>query len=176
MNIPNLISIFRIFLIPVFIYSFILGQKDDSIVLPVVIFIISGISDILDGYIARTYNMKTDLGAVLDPLADKLMLMTALICFAFYKHIPIWLVILVGLKELVMILGGLITYREGIITPANAYGKIATLLFHISIITFLFSDRLAFILLIISVLVSFFALYNYTKITLDKRAKLKMKV
>lgn len=174
MNIPNLISIFRLFLIPVFIYSFAISEKG-SVIMPVTIFIISGISDILDGYIARKYDMKTDIGAVLDPLADKLMLITALICFAYYDHIPFWLVILVGAKELIMIIGGLITFREGIVTPANAYGKIATFLFHISIVTFLFSDKLAMIFLSISIFVSFVALFNYYKITVRKRTEIKKK-
>lgn len=123
MSIPNIISIFRILLIPLFIYTFVTGTGDGRIIYPIIIFIISGISDVLDGYIARTYHMETKLGAVLDPLADKLMLITALICFAVYDYIPYWIVILVALKELFMIGGGIIAYQRGIVNRANAWEK-----------------------------------------------------
>ncbi len=169
MNIPNMISIFRILLIPVFIASFMVSSRTGSVTYPVIVFIIAGISDIADGYIARKYNMKTDLGAVLDPLADKLMLITALICFAWYRYIPVWIVVLVAIKELTMIVGGFLTFRKGIVTPANVLGKVATIFFHISIVTFLFSDKLAVIFLIVSIVVSFAALFNYGRITHDKR-------
>lgn len=175
MNIPNMISTFRILLIPLFIYAFVTGTGETRIFYPIVIFIISGFSDMLDGYIARTYNMETKLGAVLDPLADKLMMTTALLCFAYYDYIPYWIVILVALKELFMIGGGALAYRRGIVNRANIWGKMATFLFHIAIITFLFSKSLAFILLIISVSISFAALFQYVQLTLHKKRKLDKK-
>lgn len=169
MNIPNLISMFRILLIPLFIYAFLNGTGDDRIIYPILIFVISGISDILDGYIARKYHMETKLGAVLDPLADKLMLITALLCFTYYKYIPIWIVIFVILKEGVMICGGILAYRRGIVTRANVWGKMATLLFHISIVMFLFSNTLAFVLLLVSISVSFVAFVIYFRVTMEKK-------
>ncbi|KAF5055832.1 CDP-diacylglycerol--glycerol-3-phosphate 3-phosphatidyltransferase [Proteiniclasticum sp. QWL-01] len=172
MSIPNIISIFRILLIPLFIYTFVTGTGDGRIIYPIIIFIISGISDVLDGYIARTYHMETKLGAVLDPLADKLMLITALICFAVYDYIPYWIVILVALKELFMIGGGIIAYQRGIVNRANAWGKMATFLFHISIVMFLVSKTLAFLLLIVSIVISFSALFTYVRLTLEKKKKM----
>lgn len=172
MSIPNIISIFRILLIPLFIYTFVTGTGDGRIIYPIIIFIISGISDVLDGYIARTYHMETKLGAVLDPLADKLMLITALICFAVYDYIPYWIVILVALKELFMIGGGIIAYQRGIVNRANAWGKMATFLFHISIVMFLVSKTLAFLLLIVSIIISFSALFTYVRLTLEKKKKM----
>jgi cardiolipin synthase len=172
MSIPNIISIFRILLIPLFIYTFVTGTGDVRIIYPIIIFIISGISDVLDGYIARTYHMETKLGAVLDPLADKLMLITALICFAVYDYIPYWIVILVALKELFMIGGGIIAYQRGIVNRANAWGKMATFLFHISIVMFLVSKTLAFLLLIVSIVISFSALFTYVRLTLEKKKKM----
>lgn len=167
-SIPNMISIFRIFLIPLFIYTFVTGSGESRIFYPIVIFIISGLSDLADGYIARTYHMETRLGAVLDPLADKLMMTTALLCFAYYDYIPYWLVILVALKELFQIGGGVVAYRRGIVNRANIWGKMATFLFHIAIVTFLINRALAFILLIISVTISFGALIRYVQLTLEK--------
>ncbi len=169
MNIPNLISLFRLLLIPVFIYSFATGTGHDRIIYPIIIFIISGFSDILDGYIARKFHMETKLGAVLDPLADKLMLITALLCFTYYKFIPVWIVLLVILKEGLMIAGGFVAYRRGIVNHANFWGKMATFLFHISIVTFLFSNVLAMALLIVSISVSFVAFFTYFKLTMAKR-------
>lgn len=173
MNIPNMISMFRILLIPLFIYTFVTGTGETRIFYPIVIFIIAGFSDLLDGYIARIYHMETKLGAVLDPLADKLMMTTALLCFAFYDYIPYWIVILVALKELFMIGGGALAYTRGIVNRANIWGKLATFVFHIAIITFLFSQSLAFILLIISVSISFAALVKYIQLTLEKNRKMK---
>ncbi|MPM98657.1 putative CDP-diacylglycerol--glycerol-3-phosphate 3-phosphatidyl-transferase 1 [bioreactor metagenome] len=172
MSIPNIISIFRILLIPLFIYTFVTGTGDGRIIYPIIIFIISGISDVLDGYIARTYHMETKLGAVLDPLADKLMLITALICFAVYDYIPYWIVILVALKELFMTGGGIIAYQRGIVNRANAWGKMATFLFHISIVMFLVSKTLAFLLLIVSIVISFSALFTYVRLTLEQKKKM----
>lgn len=171
MNIPNLISLFRILLIPLFIFTFATGTGSSRITYPIIIFIISGISDILDGYIARKYHMETKLGAVLDPLADKLMLITALTCFAYYKYIPLWILFLVILKEGLMIAGGYLAYREGIVNRANVWGKMATFLFHISVFMFLFSSTLAFVLLLISLSISFVAFYTYLRLTLEKRRK-----
>ena len=171
MSIPNMISIFRILLIPVFIYTFVTGSGESRIYLPILIFIISGISDMVDGYIARTWHMETRLGAALDPLADKLMLLTALICFAVYDYIPYWIVILVAAKELFMIGGGILAYREGIVNKANRWGKLTTVLFHVSIVTFLFDRTIAFGLLVISLLVSLSALNQYVRPTLDKKRR-----
>lgn len=175
MNIPNMISIFRIILVPVFILAFNYGMGKGTVLYAILVFILSGISDILDGYIAKNYNMMTDLGAVLDPLADKLMLITALICFTYSKHIPLWIVIIVSIKELLMIVGGFLSWRQGIVTKSNVYGKIATMLFHVSIVTFLFSDKIAYIFLIVSIAASLVAFYNYMCLTLKKhRAKKKL--
>lgn len=171
MSIPNLISIFRILLIPVFVYTFAAGSGESRIYLPILIFVISGISDMVDGYIARTYHMETRLGAVLDPLADKLMLLTALICFAVYQYIPYWIVILVAAKELFMIGGGILAYRLGIVNKANRLGKLTTVLFHVSIVTFLFDRKIAFFLLVISLLFSLSALYHYVNLTLEKKRR-----
>lgn len=173
MNIPNIISSFRIILIPIFIYSFKLSMLSNSYKIPIFIFILAGISDVIDGYIARRYNMQTKLGAVLDPLADKLMLITAISCFTYSKHIPLWMLIIIFVKESLMIIGGTITYKEGIVTKANIFGKLATFLFHLSIFAFLINDNLAIALLTISIISSLFAFIVYLKIVLEKRNKLK---
>ena len=72
-----------------------------------------------------------------------------------------------------MIIGGFISYREGIVTKANVFGKVATMLFHISIVTFLFSDKLAYIFLVVSIIISVIAFFNYLNLTLEKHREKK---
>ena len=104
MKIPNLISIFRLFLIPVFLLVF-HSDIENRILYSGLIFLLAGISDILDGYIARKYNLTSKLGAMLDPLADKLMSFAVLISFTTVKLIPLWILIPFLIKELIMIFG-----------------------------------------------------------------------
>lgn len=136
MNIPNLLTIFRIVLVPIYMYTFFtMGSK--GILYSGLIFILAGITDVLDGFIARKYNQITKLGSVLDPLADKLMSFAVLISFTYAKIIPSWILIVMGLKELAMITGGVILYlfKGNKVLPANKFGKLATLAFYIAIIT-----------------------------------------
>lgn len=135
MNIPNILTIIRLLLIPVFVASF-FSQSENNILYATCIFIIAGITDLLDGYIARRYNMVTKWGTVLDPLADKLMQLTVLVCFTIAKYIPIWVIVVIGIKELLMISGGLFLYYffDRTVIPASKYGKIATLAFYVAIL------------------------------------------
>ena len=103
MNLPNIISIGRILLVPVTIWLIVAGQFG----LAFLFFIMAGVSDGIDGYIARRYQMKTQLGAYLDPLADKLLLVSIYVSLGFLQHMPAWLVILVASRD-VLIVGAVI--------------------------------------------------------------------
>lgn len=170
MNIPNLITIFRIILIPVFLIIF-HSNLENRVLYAGLIFLISGISDILDGYIARKYDMGTKLGAVLDPFADKLMSFAVLISFAMVDLIPNLIILLILLKESVMIVGGAILYfrEENIVIPSNIYGKAATVLLYASILSIALNFPLNFsaILLILTVVSNIIAFVNYLKIFLQ---------
>ena len=122
MNLPNILSVIRILLIPV---NAILFSKD-CIAGAVTVFIIACLTDILDGYIARKYNLITDLGKILDPLADKGMQITMLISMAFCDLMPWFVVMFIFMKELLMCVGGAVLYRSHTVVGANSYGKIAT--------------------------------------------------
>ena len=87
LNLPNILTIFRFFLIPLFIFAFLSSLKFNN-VLAIVIFLLSGVTDVLDGYIARKYNMVTKFGKLLGPLADKLMIISVLWCLVVKKLIP----------------------------------------------------------------------------------------
>ncbi len=106
MNIPNSLTIFRILLIPVFVgllvyerYGYCLG-----------VLLLAGLTDGLDGIIARVANQRTQLGALLDPLADKLLLSSGFITLAILHLIPLWAVILVVSRDLILITGTLLVH------------------------------------------------------------------
>lgn len=174
MNIPNILTIFRIFLIPFFIFLFFSGAEN-SMIYAFIVFFIAGITDILDGFLARKLNMVSDVGKVLDPLADKMMLISVLICLASIDLVPIWLLILVMIKELTMVYGGVYLYfhQTNIIIPANKYGKFATIAFYLAIAFVLLGiDNLfARSFLYLALLLTAIAFFKYLKIALDEKAK-----
>lgn len=138
MNIPNLLTMVRFLLIPVFVYFF-FSQNQYNLEIAVSVFILSGITDTLDGYIARRLNQITKLGIVLDPLADKIMLITVLASVTISNNIPVWIIAVVALKELLMIAGAISLYKERyIVIPANIFGKISTILSYMAILAVLF--------------------------------------
>ena len=130
LTVPNAMSVFRILVIPFFAYFFLKGNLTAAIVA----LGLSGLSDALDGMIARHFNQITELGKMLDPLADKLTQGTVAICIAV--HYPsIWpLLALLVLKELVMLCGACYLLKNGK-KPCAAkwYGKVSTTLFYIAI-------------------------------------------
>lgn len=135
MTIPNLLTIGRFFLIPVFVAVF-YSSREDSLLLAMLVFLAAGATDLLDGYIARRYDMITEIGTLLDPLADKLMLITVMICMALENFFPFWIVIIIVIKETVMIGGGVYLYysHRNIVIPANWLGKAATAAFYGAIV------------------------------------------
>lgn len=96
------------------------------------IFVLASLTDALDGYIARKYNMITRLGRILDPLADKLMTAAAIVCITIAGIVPAWIIIVFTAKELIMGLGALVMYKKiDDVLPSNLLGKTATVTFFI---------------------------------------------
>ncbi|MCM8781639.1 MAG: CDP-alcohol phosphatidyltransferase family protein [Candidatus Omnitrophica bacterium] len=118
MNLANKISIARILLIPFFIASIVYYSDKSSLFsyLPAIIFFIAVISDGIDGLLARQFNQKTELGTILDPIADKLLIITAFVALSFSKSIPAhlrlppWLPITVISRDIIIVLGTVIIY------------------------------------------------------------------
>jgi cardiolipin synthase (CMP-forming) len=108
-SVPNIITIFRILLVPVTVWLMIKGQFG----LAFVAFVTAGISDGVDGYIARRYNLHTELGAHLDPLADKALLVSIFVVLGFLHHIPDWLVMLVVTRDVLIIGAVLLAWVMG---------------------------------------------------------------
>lgn len=128
-QIPNILSAFRLILVGVFVYFFVNKQY----ALSFAVYLTAFATDVLDGHLARKYNWITNLGKVLDPLADKLMLFAVLCCFYSIKEIPMYVLLIVFLKDFVMIVIGFILYSKKVVVYADWFGKIATGLFALAI-------------------------------------------
>ena len=128
-----MLSVFRLLLIPFFTYYMVFEK---NLVVAGVLLVISGITDYLDGFIARKFNMKTNLGKILDPLADKFTQLFAAICLALYGYSIMWfLAIFLFLKDLLLLIGGIMLYqkKDGMV-PSNIFGKIATFVFYVAVV------------------------------------------
>jgi len=101
-TIPNILTIVRILLTPVFVMAY----TSENFNLAWILFAIAGLTDALDGFLARIWNQRTELGAMLDPLADKALLVTSFICLALKGWLPVWLTVLVVSRDTIII-GGL---------------------------------------------------------------------
>lgn len=112
LSVPNIITLIRIVIIPVFVTALIYKRYDYALAL----FIVASISDALDGLLARLTNQKTQFGAFLDPLADKLLLTVSFILFSVYGWIPSWLTITVISRDLIVTLGWVVLYLASHIT------------------------------------------------------------
>jgi cardiolipin synthase len=172
MNIPNILTIIRLLLVPVFILVF-FSEIPNAMLISFLIFLFAGLTDFLDGYIARKYNLVTKWGSVLDPLADKLMSITVLLCLTYEAIIPVWVLVVIMAKELLMIIGGAVLYKKGTYVPARFYGKVATVLFYVAVIFLEIHRTIDLILMYVTVFAALFSFYkyyeNYKKYTQNKK-------
>lgn len=128
-HLPNLITLSRIALVPVLI----LLLKDQRYGMALAVFVIAGVSDALDGYLAKRLGVESQFGAVLDPVADKLLLVTAYVMLTVFGHIPFWLTLAVASRD-VLIVGGYLVYtshagpvkmRPSVLSKLNTFMQIA---------------------------------------------------
>ena len=132
LTLPNLLSLLRILIIPVIVWLYIWQKNYYGAAIMVVL---SGITDVADGIIARKFNMISDFGKILDPIADKLTQGTLFICLSLKYPNMIWLIALFVLKEFVMALLGYITIRNtDSVNSAKWYGKLSTFILYASMI------------------------------------------
>lgn len=122
MNAANLLTLVRIGMIPLAAYMFSVGAFGSA----AAIFIAACLTDVLDGFIARRFHMITDIGKILDPLADKGMQLTVLLSLSLCGRMPHAAVYMILAKELLMCIGGYFLYKKQIVVAANWYGKAAT--------------------------------------------------
>jgi len=134
-NVPNILTSLRFFMIPVYILVFFLedGTKQFS----AGIFLLASFTDVLDGFIARKFNLCTRWGQVMDPLADKLMQMTVIASLVFIGRVPIWFVCYLVIMEIVMILAGAFLFKNKIYIKSNVFGKLNTVLLFVFMLSLL---------------------------------------
>lgn len=129
-NVPNVLTMIRLALIPVFVALFATGHDK----LALLVFLIASFTDFLDGYLARKNNQITAFGKLMDPLADKVMVVTALICQGITGVFPWVAIIIVLLKELVMVLGGVFMLKNDVVVYSNMLGKTAQCSFILALV------------------------------------------
>lgn len=152
MNLPNKLTIFRILLIPLFIllllgesagwgwYRFLFyGIMEYVDYIALAIFIIASLTDLLDGKIARKYNMVTNFGKFMDPLADKLLVCSALIALVELGRIPAWIVIVIISREFIISGFRLVAADNGVVIAASYWGKFKTV-FQIIMVCLMIAD------------------------------------
>ena len=135
--IPNILTVLRFLLIP-FILHFLVH---DEFILAIVFLTLSGITDILDGTIARKFNFITNFGKLIDPLADKITQLSILWMLVIKNIIPLWILVIVLLKEATMVAGASFLYGKELVVSSKWYGKASTVLFYLAIVlTMIFKD------------------------------------
>ena len=147
MNLANKLTILRVILIPFFvIFAFVelpgefLGMTTSGIIM-LAIFVIAALTDKLDGHIARKYNQITNFGKFLDPLADKLLVNTALILFVGTGHLPAWIAVIIIAREFIITGVRLLAAEDGIVIAANVWGKVKTVTQMVAIILMLIDSN-----------------------------------
>lgn len=171
MNIPNILSIFRMCLVPVFVVIFFSGTSNAH-AYAAIVYALAGITDVLDGIIARKFNLITRLGKILDPLADKMMTITVFVCLSFSGIIQWWVLALIFAKDILLIAGGVKLYKEmSGVFKSNFLGKAATVFLvvgGVSILLFnpqspVYNTVFSCGAILISLLAFFSYLYHYYK-------------
>lgn len=172
-NVPNVLTLIRLLLVPVYVALFALGEK----YLALTVFLLASFTDLLDGRLARKYNLITDFGKLMDPLADKVMVITAMCSMAIGNKtipavIPWAAVIILFIKELVMVIGSAVMLRYQIVVYATLIGKAAQCMFIASLVAVYFHEWFVtlcsdwfmtpdLILLWLSIVLSLVALFIY---------------
>lgn len=126
MNLPNKLTIFRVILIPFFLAALMLPMIPAGKWIAVGIFILASLTDLLDGKLARKYNMVTDFGKFMDPLADKLLVCSAMIALIGMNRIPSWVVIVIIAREFIISGFRLVASDQGTVIAASYWGKVKT--------------------------------------------------
>jgi len=142
MNIPNKLTVLRFLMVPFFVYFILNGQIPNNFLYANMVFIVASFTDLLDGYIARKYKLITNFGKFIDPIADKVLVASALICFIEIDFAPSIAVLLIMTREFVVSGLRLIAATSNIVIEANIWGKIKTVLQMVVIIFILFLAQL----------------------------------
>ncbi len=143
LNVPNVLTVLRLLLVPVYVVLFAKGRKYAALI----VFMAASFTDFLDGQIARRCNLITDFGKLMDPLADKIMVLTAMFSMVFGNQfipgvIPLLPVIILFVKEVYMVHGSYRMLRKGLVVHSQMSGKVAHVAFIQGLVLSYFHDRL----------------------------------
>lgn len=149
-HLPNILTMLRILLIPFFIYYFI----NESFMVAFIIFIVASVTDFFDGYLARKLQVISNFGKIMDPLADKLLVLSALALLSFGKdgYLSKWIFIIITLREILVTILRDLYKKKKIYLPANNWGKVKTVIQMVGL-------TVSFFLMAISFPLSNYALY-----------------
>ena len=162
-HVPNILTVLRFFLIPFTIYYL----TQDKYITAMIVLTISGLTDILDGAIARKFNLITNFGKLIDPLADKITQISILGTLVVKNIIPLWILVIVLVKEAAMVAGASFLYGKELVVSSKWYGKAATVLFYLAIVlSMIFRDlgiqnSIDLIIYYIAVTMTIFSLIMY---------------
>lgn len=126
MNLPNKLTLMRVILVPVFVVFLMCNITDYDKWIALAIFIIASLTDLLDGKIARSRGLVTNFGKFMDPLADKLLVCSAFICFIELSKLPTWMVLIVIAREFIISGFRLVAADNGVVIAASIWGKYKT--------------------------------------------------
>ena len=141
MNLPNKLTVLRVIMIPFFVAALLYdgGANQNMRYVAAAIFIIASLTDMLDGKIARKYNLVTNFGKFMDPLADKLLVCSALICMIELRELPAWMVIIIISREFIISGFRLVASDNGVVIAASYWGKFKTTFQMIGVVLLIFN-------------------------------------
>lgn len=165
MNLPNKLTMLRVIMIPFFIVFLLIPITPYDKWIALAIFILASLTDLLDGKIARKYNLVTNFGKFMDPLADKLLVCSALICLIELDKIPAWMVIIIIAREFIISGFRLVASDNGVVIAASYWGKFKTT-FQMAAVCLLIADIAAIgvvtqVILWIAVILTVVSLVDY---------------
>lgn len=161
--VPNILTIARFFFIPFIVQALI----EEEYVLAIILYSLSSLTDVIDGLIARKFNAISDIGKVLDPLADKSTQISVFLTLGLKGMVDIWIIAILLIKDLLMIIGGTFLYKKEYVVSSKWYGKATTVLIYVTVISSLlikqfnwyrFDKYLYYVILV-------FAIYSFVKYT-----------
>ena len=167
MNLPNKLTVMRVILIPFFVAALLYdnGSSQTMRIVANVIFIVASLTDLFDGKIARKYNLVTNFGKFMDPLADKLLVCSALIFLIQLGQLPAWVVIIIISREFIISGFRLVAADNGIVIAASYWGKFKTTFQMIAVILMIFNipalATVTMIMLVIAVVLTVISLVDY---------------
>ena len=126
MNLPNKLTLLRVLLVPFFVVFLLMDLGFTGDLIALVIFCVASITDFLDGYLARKWNLVTNFGKFMDPMADKLLVSSAVICLLGIGRIPAWVVVILIGREFVISSFRLVACEKGVVIAAGYWGKFKT--------------------------------------------------